>query len=177
MLGIPVHQSARAADFAAVGGQARAGDQVFLDRLLQPHVDIVQAAAAARRGVAALERELGVAGREDRHVFDRILDVEIGQLGHVEIRGMEVCLDQSRHDRPAAGVDPLCLGRNRRCASGRPGVGDLAVLRDDGRISDRRRAGSVHQPAVRDQQSSLGGLHRPGLINIDAACRAPIRCN
>ena len=116
VLGVPVHQSAGAADLAAAGGQARAGDQVFLDRLLEPDVDVVQAAAASGRRVAALESQLGVAGGQDRDVFDRVLDVEIGQLGDVEVGGVEVGLDQARHDRPAAGVDPQRVGRDRRCA-------------------------------------------------------------
>ena len=62
-VGVPVHQPADAADLAAAGGQARAGDEVVLDRLLQPDVDVEQAAAAARRGVAALQRQLGVRRR------------------------------------------------------------------------------------------------------------------
>ena len=72
----------------------------------------MQAAAAPGRRVSAFERQPGVARGQDGHVFDRILDVEIGQLGHVEIRGMEVRLDQPRQDRPAAGVDPPCIGRD-----------------------------------------------------------------
>ena len=112
VVGVPVHQSAGATDLAAAGGQARAGDQVFLDRLLEPDVDVVQAAAAAGGRVAAFERQPGVARGQDRHVFDRILDVEIGQLGDVEIGRMEMGLDQPRHDGPAAGVDPPRVGRN-----------------------------------------------------------------
>src|SRR6202044_446475 len=80
VLGVPVHQPAGAADLAPAGGQSRAGDQVLLDRLLEPDVDVVQAAAAPGRRVSAFERQPGVARGQDRHVFDRILDVEIGQL-------------------------------------------------------------------------------------------------
>ena len=113
VVGVPVHQPPGAADFAAAGGQARAGKQVLLDRLLQPDVDVVQAAAAPRRGVAALERQPRVGRGQERDVLDRILDVQVGQLGDVEIGGVEVGLDQPRHDRPAARVDPPCLGRER----------------------------------------------------------------
>ena len=70
-VGVPVHQPADAADLAAAGRQARAGDQVVLDRLLEPDVDVEQAAAAAGRRVAALQGQLGVGRRQQRDVFDR----------------------------------------------------------------------------------------------------------
>ena len=179
VLGVPVHQSARATDLAPAGGQPRAGDQVFLDRLLEPHVDIVQAAAAAGRRVAAFEREPGVARGQDRHVFDGILDVEVGQLGDVEIGGMEMGLDQAGHDRPAAGIDAADVGRDRGRAAGRPGIGDLAVLDQHGRIRDRRARRS-HSRAGRSRSTSLpvrsswSRPHHWGLLT--ATIESPIRC-
>ena len=70
-------------------------------------------------GVAALERQPGVAGGENGDVFDWVLDVEIGQLGDVEVGRMKVRLDQPGHDRAAAGVDPAGVGRDCRSAFGR----------------------------------------------------------
>ena len=137
MLGVPVHQSARATDLAPAGGQARAGDQVFLDRLLEPDVDIVQAAAATGRCVAALEHAPGVARGQDRHKFDGILDVEVSQLGDVEIGRMKMGLDQTRHDRPAAGIDVADVGLDRLGDACRPGIGDLAVLDQHRGVRDR----------------------------------------
>ena len=48
---------ADAADLAAARGQPRARHQIVLDRLLQPDIDVEQAAAAAGRRVAAFERQ------------------------------------------------------------------------------------------------------------------------
>src|SRR2546422_618260 len=59
-LGVPVHQPTGAADLPAAAGQARPEHQVLLDGPLQPDVDVVQRAAAAGRGIAALERQLRV---------------------------------------------------------------------------------------------------------------------
>ena len=95
------------------------GNKVFLDRLLEPDVDVVQAAPAPRRGVAALEGQPSIGGRQQRDILDRILDIEIRELGHVEIRGVEMGLDQPGHDRPAAGVDPPASGGT----SGTPAAG------------------------------------------------------
>ena len=177
VVGVPVHQPAGAADFAAVGGEPRAGNQVVLDRLLQPDVNVVQAAAAPGRRVSALESQLGIAGREDRHIFDRILDVEVRQLGHIEVGRMKVRLHQARHDRSAPRVDPAGLRGNLGRAFGRSCVDDLSVLHGNGRVRHGWRPGSVHQSPVRDQEVSLCGLHGASLINnIDAACRVPIRC-
>ncbi len=120
VVGVPVHEPARAADLASAGSQSRAGYQVVLDRLLEPDVDIVQAAAAARGRVAAFEREPGVARSQDRDVFDRILDVEIGEIGDVEVGRMEMSLDQPRHDGPAARIDALDIRRNHRRARAGP---------------------------------------------------------
>ena len=78
---------------------------------LQPDVDVEQAAAAARRRVAALERQPAVGRRQERDVFDRILDVQVGQLRDVEVSGVKMRLDQARQDRAAAGVDPPRIGR------------------------------------------------------------------
>ena len=96
MVGVPVHQPPRAADLASAGGQPGTEEQVLLDRLLEPDVDVVQAAAAAGRGVAALEGQPGVRRGQERDILDRILDVEIRQFGHVEVRGVEMGLDQAR---------------------------------------------------------------------------------
>ena len=93
------------------------GDQVVLDGLLQPDVDVEQAAAAARRRVAAFQREPRVRRRQQRDVFDGILDVEVFQRGDVEIRRVEVRLDQPRHDRAAARVD---AHRRRAATAGSP---------------------------------------------------------
>ncbi len=153
------------ADLAAAGGQARARDQVFLDRLFEPHVDVVQAAAATGRRVAALEHAPGVARGQKCHVFDGILDVEISQLGDVEIGRMKMGLDQSGQDRPAAGIDVADVRLERLGGACRPGIGDLAVLDEHGCVRDGRRAGPVHEPAVGDQRHSLRGLHRHGLID------------
>src|SRR5262249_32108029 len=127
VVGVPVHQAPGAADLAAAGGQPRAGDQVLLDRLLEPDVDVVQAAAAPRGGVAALQGEPCVARGEDRDVVDGVLDVEVGQLGDVEVSRVEVGLDQPRHDRAAARVDPVGVGRHLGRAGDGAGVGDAAV--------------------------------------------------
>ena len=85
-------------------------------------------------------------------------------------------LDQSRHDRPAAGH--RCDGRRARPARrprGRPGIGDLAVFDQHGRIRNGRRPGTVHELAVGDQRHSLRGLHgRPyPSQTIDGKSRAP----
>ena len=106
VLGVPVHQPARAADLPSAGGQARPGEQVFLDRLLEPDVDVVQTAPAPCRGIAALEGQASIGGRQQRDILDRILDIEIRELGHVEVRGVEMGLDQPGHHRATAGVDP-----------------------------------------------------------------------
>ena len=114
------------------------GDEVVLDRLLQPDVDVEQAAAAARRRVAALEGELGVRRGQQRDVLDRVLDVEVFERRDVEVGRVEVRLDQARHDRAAAGVDPRGLGRRAAARRRRAGVGDAAVLDDERGVRDRR---------------------------------------
>src|SRR5262245_34945834 len=53
-LGVPVHQPAGATNLAAARSEARAEDEVFVDRTLEPDVDVVEAAAAPRGRVAAL---------------------------------------------------------------------------------------------------------------------------
>src|SRR5204862_2992932 len=98
VVGVPVHEPAGAADFPAGGGHARAEMQVVFDRLLEPDVDVVEAAAAAGGGVAALEGELGVGGGEEGDVFDGVLDVEVGEFGDVEVGGVEVGLDEAGQD-------------------------------------------------------------------------------
>ena len=158
-VGVPVHQPAHAADLAAAGGQPRAGHQVLLDRLLQPDVDVEQAAAAAGRRVAALERQLGVGRRQQRDVFDRILDVEVFQLGDVEVGRVKMGLDQPGHDRAAAGVDVRGVGADRRCAGRGPGVGDPAVADHDRGIRDRCGAGAVDQLSAVNERRTLCGLH------------------
>ena len=55
-VGVPVHQPARAANLAAAGDQARAGDEILLEGLLQPHVAVEEATARAGGRVAAFER-------------------------------------------------------------------------------------------------------------------------
>ena len=114
MVGVPVHQAAGAADLAAVGGQPWPGEEVFLDRLLEPDVDVVQAPAAPRRGVAALQREPGIGRGQQGDVFDGILDIQVGELGDVEIRRVKMRLDQAGQDRPPARVDPRGFGRDLR---------------------------------------------------------------
>ena len=96
---------------------------------------------------------------QQRDVLDRILDVEVFQRRDVEVRRMEVGLDQARHDRAAAGVDALRVGGDARRAGGRAGVGDAAVLDDERRVGDRRRAGAVDQLAVGDERGSRGEFH------------------
>jgi hypothetical protein len=128
VVGIPVHQSAGAADLAAGGGHAGAGAEVLLDRLLEPDVDVVEAAAAARGGVAAFERELGVRGGEQGDVLDRVLDVEIREFGDVEVGGVEVGFDEAGHDGAFLGIHDhrvrgmrgVPAGRGRRTGSARP---------------------------------------------------------
>ena len=116
-----------------------------------------------RGRVAAFERQPGIARGQDRDVFDRILDVEIGEIGDVEVGRVEVRLDQSRHDGPAAGVDPLgILGRPPAPLS-RPGISDSAVLHDDDGVGNGRSARPVHELAVGDQGLALCGPHRESL--------------
>ena len=159
-VGVPVHQPADAADLAAAGRQARAGHEVVLDGLLQPDVDVEQAAAAAGRGVAALQGQPGVGGGQQRDVLDRVLDVEVFEGGDVEVGRVEVGLDQPRHDGAAAGVDPPGAGCDRRRLGDGTGVGDAAVANDQGRVRHGRRAGAVDQLAVGDYRS----------------CRSPSSC-
>ena len=95
------------------------GIKFFVDRALQPKVDIEQAAAAAGRRIAAFERQPGIVRRQQRDVFDRILDVEIFQVGDVEIGRMKVGFDEPGHDRAATGVDH----RGLAIAAGMPAAG------------------------------------------------------
>src|SRR6185503_15845268 len=122
VVGVPVHESARAADLAAGGGETGTGAKVVLDRLLQPDVDVVKAAAAARGGVAAFERELGVGRGEEGDVLDGILDVEVGQLRDVEVGRMEVGFDEAGEDGALPGVDDGGIRRRGRRLGGRAGV-------------------------------------------------------
>src|SRR5262249_13757452 len=140
---VPVHQAADAADLAAAGRQPRAGGEVVLDGALEPHVDVEQAAAAARRGVAALQGQLGVGRGQQRDVLDGVLDVEVFEGRDVEVRGVEVGLDQARHDGAAADVDLDAPGRQLGQRGGRAGVGDAAVPDQQGRVGHGRGAGAV----------------------------------
>jgi hypothetical protein len=157
-VGVPVHQAAGAADLAAAGRQARAGGQLVLDGFFQPDVDVVQAAAAAGGRVAALQGQPGVGGGEQRDVLDGVLDVEILQGRHVEVRRVKVGLDEAGHDGAAPGVDATGAG-GVGLPGGRAGVGDAAIPDDDGGVGDRRGARAVDELAVADDRDALSRLH------------------
>ncbi len=159
-VGIPVHQPADAADLAAAGGQPRAGEQVFLDGPLEPEIDVEQAAAAAGRGIAAVQRQPRVGGRQQRDVLDRVLDVEVFQVGDVEVGGMEVGFDQPRHDRAATSVDPRRFRTDVRSAGGLSGVENAPVANHNGTIGNCRRAGTVNQPSPADPSRATRRFHR-----------------
>ena len=158
-VGVPIHQAADAANLATAGRQSRAGSRSSSIALLQPDVDVEQAAAAAGRRIAALQRQPRVDGREQRHVLDRILDVEIFELRHVEIGRMKVRLDQPRHDRAAASVDPRGVRLELRCFGGNSGVRNPAVANHDGRVWHRRRSAAIDQLPIRNDRSALRRFH------------------
>src|SRR5262249_15717365 len=141
---------------------ARAGDDVVVDRLLEPHVDVEQAAAAAGRGVPALERQPGVGGGKEGDVLDGVFDVEVFEGRDVEVRRVEVSLDEPGQDGAAAGVDLGVVRRHLGQAGGRAGVGDAAVADEQRAVADGGRAGAVDQRAVADQQRPVRGLHQRG---------------
>ena len=152
-----------------LAGESRARSDVGLDRLLEPDVDVEQAAAAARRGVAALERQPRIGGRQERDVFDRILDVEVFESGDVEVSGMKVRLDQ-----PGMMVPPRA---SMRAASGptagasrRSRVRDTAIANENGGIRYRRPAGAIHELAMRDQ----GGA---GCVSHGCSLSSPACCS
>ena len=149
-LGVPVHQPTRSANFSTAGCQTRSGDQIILDGFFQPDVDVKQAAAAASRRVAALQSELRVAGRENRDVLNRVLDVEIFQRGDVEIRRMKMSFDQPRHDRPTVGVDHFRfrLRRNFGSLLRRAGIGDEPLLDHQQPVRNRSRPRSINKLPV-----------------------------
>ena len=159
-LGVPVHQPAGRADLASARGQPRSGDEVFLNRFLQPDVDIEQTAAGAGRRVAALQRQLRVDRRQQRDVLDRILDVEVFERGDVEVRGVKMRLDQPRHDGAAAGVDRLPVGKGRGRIERRTGVGDAAVLQRDDGVRHRRRTVADNQLPIDDPRDAVGESHK-----------------
>src|SRR5205823_801164 len=97
-IGVPVHQSAGAADLATAGGKARPRRDVVLDGFLEPDIDVEEATAAARRGVTALQGKPGVGGGQQRDVLDGILDVEVFECGDIEVGWVKMRLDQSGHD-------------------------------------------------------------------------------
>ena len=102
----------------------------------------MEAASAACAGVTTFKGGLRVHRRLERHVFDRIFDVEILQLGDVEISEVDVGLDQPRHDRAAARVNHLGAG-GWWCVRRGSGVGDVAIGDDHNRVGDWRCPGAI----------------------------------
>src|SRR5262245_34425668 len=127
--------------------------------VLEPDVDVEEAAAAAGRGVAALQGEPGVGGGEQGDVLDGVLDVEVFEGGDVEVGGVEVGLDEAGQDGAAAGVEADGVGGRGRHAGGGAGVGDAAVAEDEGGVEHGRLAGAVEELAVADDGNAGRELH------------------
>ena len=158
-LGVPIHQATGTTDLLTAGDEARADDDVRIDRFGEPHVGVEQATCRAGRRVAALQRHSGIERALQGHHLRRVLDVEILEDENVEVRGVEVGLDEPRHDRPAPGVDLLNIrGKWRRSDRG-AGVADATAVDDNDRITDRRRSGAVDQVTVGDTGDSSCGPH------------------
>ena len=119
--------------------QPRPGADVVLDRFLEPDGDVEQAAAAAGRGVAALEGELRVRRGEQGDVLDRVLDVEVFEGRDVEVRRVEVGLHEPGQDRATTGIDDADTRRGRSGLHRREfghllGLDSLALHHADARV-------------------------------------------
>lgn len=158
-VGIPVHESSDAADFASAGGEAWAGKEIAFDAFFEPDVDVEETAPAARGGIAAFEGESGVAGGEESDVFDGVLDVEVFESGDVEVGGVEVGFDEAGEDRAAAGIDGFDGGGELREAGSRTGITDETFFDQNGGIGDGGVAGTADEGAVLDESLSGGASH------------------
>ena len=158
-LGVPIHQASGATDLLTAWDEARADDDVRIDRFGEPHVGVEQAACRAGRRVAALQRHPGIESALQRHHLRRVLDVEILEDQNVEVRGVEVGLDEARHDRPALGVDLVDIVCERRRSNRRARVADPAAVDDDDRITNGRRSGAVDQVTIEDTSDSSCDPH------------------
>src|SRR5690606_37115289 len=94
-----------------------------------PNIDIKQAPATPRRRITALECQPSVDRREQRHVFDGILDVEVLKFGHIEVGRMEMGFHEPRHNGSPERINLARLRRQvHRRASRWSGINDPAVL-------------------------------------------------
>ena len=92
--------------------------------------------------------------------LDRVLDVEVFERGDVEVRRVEVRLDQPRHDRAAVGVDLLNIARQLRCPDGGARVADPAIVGDNDCITNRLCSRAVDQLTVEDSGGSSCDPHQ-----------------
>src|SRR6266850_455794 len=157
---VPIHQPAGPTDLAPTGRQAWADNEILLERLLQPDIDVVQTTAAASCRIAALKCELRVGRREQRDIFDRVFDIEVLELGHVEIGGVIMRFYQAWKNRSSPRIDVKRCRRKVGCGIGWTGVMDLAVFDDQHGVVHRRPAIAVDHLSIADGRSPSCGLHR-----------------
>ena len=161
---IPVHQAADPADFPATCRQPGSRQQTFFNRLFQPDVDIEQTAATASGRITALQSELCIAGRQQRDVLDGVPGIEVFEGRDIEIRGMKMSLDESRHNRPAACVNHVGSSGYIRSTCRRACVSNCAIFDQQHTVSDRRSAGAVDDLPIADDCRTGCRLH--GVVSL-----------
>ena len=119
----------------------------------------MQAAAAARAGVAAFQCGARVDGRLQGHIFHRVLDVQVLQFGDIEVGEVNVRLDQTGQNTAALRVDDLSGRLSGWRIGRRASIGDDAVLDEQGGIGNGRGSRAVNELAVADEGGAGGEFH------------------